>query len=556
MSNYSEYNIKEMQQFLKMTGGLYDIVRLVDPIECREISVNDGQLHYLEGCYNVWSSDQRCRKCSSYKACLSHHRNEKQEYFEGRVFHILSNPVDLINHDGSRISCVVEFITSHEASEQEQLQVNDRAGEVYESALLVDQLTGLLNGEGFYQSTRRLIKTCQEKGETCLVIAIDIVQFKLVNSLFGREKGNEVLIHIADMLRPYDSEHGIAGRLQGDRFGLCIPKSAFIEESLLVELEAVQHLLDEGTFRLIATAGIYEATDPEIPVSTMYDRALMALVQNRETKKTLISWFDQAMLDDLVRQQAISSGFERMMDSGQYRIFLQPQVDPSGRVLGAEALARLVRPDGTIVPPIQFIPVLEKSGLIAKLDRHVWTLAANQLVAWQGTPFSDLHISVNISALDFYFIDVYHTLVSLVESTGIDRRKLKLEITESAVMSDVEKQIKRVRDLRAYGFTVEIDDFGAGYSSLAMLKDIEADVLKIDMAFLRETRHIDRSQQVLRSIIDMAKSLDMQTITEVVETREQVDMLKEMGCNMFQGFYFAKPMPVSEFEEFAAGHLK
>ena len=554
MKNF-EYNIKEMQQFLQMTSGLYDIVRLVDPLECREISVSDGELHFLEGCYNVWSSDQRCRKCSSYKACVSHRRSEKQEYFADKVFHILSNPVELITDDGTSISCVVEFITSHEATEHERQTVNDRASEVHESALLLDPLTGLLNWDGFHQRARQLIRRYQQENETCLVIAIDIMDFKLVNNLFGRKKGNEILLKIAEVLKPYDSKNAIAGRLQADRFGLCIPKHSFIEESLLVELEAVQHLLDDGTFRLIATAGIYEATDPEIPVSTMFDRAVMAMTTHREQKKGLIAWFDQSLLSDLVYQQKITSGFERMITEGNYQIFLQPQVEPSGRVIGAEALARLIEPDGTVIPPFRFIPILEKAGLIAKLDQHVWSLAAQQLLAWKGTPFENLHISVNISALDFYFIDVVQTLISLVESTGIDRTKLKLEITESAVMADVEKQIMRVKDLRSYGFTVEIDDFGAGYSSLAMLKDIEADVLKIDMAFLRETRNIDRSHYVLKSIIDMAKSLHMQTITEGVETAEQAKMLAEMGCDMFQGFYFAKPMPLSEFEAYAADKL-
>ncbi|MCR5452458.1 MAG: EAL domain-containing protein, partial [Lachnospiraceae bacterium] len=172
------------------------------------------------------------------------------------------------------------------------------------------------------------------------------------------------------------------------------------------------------------------------------------------------------------------------------------------------------------------------------------------LFKWKDTEFSDLYISVNISPLDFYYIDVYTTLVDIVKKYDIDRHKLKLEITETAIMSDVEKQILRVADLRNFGFTVEIDDFGAGYSSLAMLKDIEADVLKIDMSFLRETEHAERSRNVLASIVQMADKLKMGTITEGVESINQVDMLNKMGCDRFQGFYFAKPMPVSEFEAF------
>ena len=158
---------------------------------------------------------------------------------------------------------------------------------------------------------------------------------------------------------------------------------------------------------------------------------------------------------------------------------------------------------------------------------------------------------MNISALDFYYINVYETVTALTDKYGIDRSRLKLEITETAIMSDSEKQILKVHELREAGFVVEIDDFGTGYSSLTMLKDIEADVLKIDMSFLRETDHDERSRKVLRSIVDMAGKLGMDTVTEGVETKEQLAMLTKMGCNLFQGFYFARPVPVGEFEAFA-----
>lgn len=544
----SEYNIREMQQFLNMTDGLYDLVRLVDPLECREITISDGRVHFSDGCYNVWSSCQRCRTCSSYKACVSRKRDEKQEYFDGKVFNILSNPVTLIMDNGDRLPCVIEFITSHTATEDERIVLNDRAAEAEEPALLLDTLTGLLNWDGFHQRAGQFLAA--HAGEPCVIVVVDIAQFKLVNSLFGREKGNEILLAIADILRPYDPARIIAGRLHADRFALCMQKESFIEESLDVELSAAQSLLEDGAFLLQISAGIYETTEDELSVAVMCDRAAMALAAGREAGKSTISHFDKSMLDDLLYQQQVTSRFESMIADGEYQIFLQPQVGGSGNVLGGEALCRLIRKDGTIIPPYRFIPILERAGLIAKLDRHVWELAVKQIKAWEGTEFKDLHISVNISALDFYYIDVPATLMKLVDDYGIDRAKLKLEITESSIMSDTEKQLARVHELRSSGFTMEIDDFGTGYSSLSMLKDIEADVLKIDMAFLRETKNRDRSYHVLHSIIQMAERLGTTTITEGVETVEQVKMLEEMGCHMFQGFYFAKPMPIDEFEAF------
>ncbi len=547
----AEYNVRDMEQFIGLTKGLYDIVRLVDPVECREISIKDGQVHITSGCYNVWDSSQRCINCSSYKACMGGARREKEEFFADKVYHILSNPVKLRMDDGTVIRCVIEFITSHDATEDERGRVNDRAGEVYESASLVDPLTGLLNWDGFHQGARKLL--LEHEGEPCLMIACDVAKFKLVNSLFGREKGNDVLIEIAGLLRPYASEEILVGRLQADQFAICMPKDLFSEESLELSINEIANILNGGSYRLHFQAGIYEITDAHLPIAVMYDRAVMANVTSKEDGKS-IHWFTDSMLDELLYQQKVTSGFERNLAAGEYQIFIQPQVDAEGRVSGGEALARWIKSDGEVVPPFKFIPVLEKAGLISRLDRHVWELAAKQLAEWAGTEFDDLYISVNISALDFFYIDVYGSFVELVEKYGIDRKKLKLEITETAVMNDVEKQILRVQDLRSAGFAVEIDDFGAGYSSLAMLKDIEADVLKIDMGFLRETEHADRSRRVLESIVRMAKKLSMETITEGVETREQVDMLNSMGCNQFQGFFFAKPMPVPEFEAFVREH--
>ncbi|MDE5589599.1 MAG: EAL domain-containing protein, partial [Acetatifactor sp.] len=161
----------------------------------------------------------------------------------------------------------------------------------------------------------------------------------------------------------------------------------------------------------------------------------------------------------------------------------------------------------------------------------------------------DYHISVNISPKDFYFADIYKVFTGLVEKYEISPRNLRLEITESAIMSDFEKQLVLIQRLQEYGFLVEMDDFGSGYSSLNMLKDMPVNTLKVDMGFLRQTDHQERSRTILKMIISLSKQLGMEVITEGVETKEQVDFLTDIGCDVFQGYYFAKPMPVSEFEK-------
>ena len=219
-------------------------------------------------------------------------------------------------------------------------------------------------------------------------------------------------------------------------------------------------------------------------------------------------------------------------------MFLQPQVDVSGKPFGSEALVRWQHPDKGLLAPGVFIDVLEKTGFVYRLDRYMWDKAVKQLAEWKKRGINDYHISVNISTKDFYLIDVYETFVGLVEKYDIDPKLLKLEITETALMSDFNKNMVIIKRLQKYGFDIEIDDFGSGYSSLNMLKDISADVLKIDMGFLRASENEVKGQDILESIIGLANKLGMRVITEGVEKKTQV-----------QGYYFSKPIPVDEFEK-------
>ena len=230
-------------------------------------------------------------------------------------------------------------------------------------------------------------------------------------------------------------------------------------------------------------------------------------------------------------------------------MYLQPQVDSSGNLYGAEALVRWQHPERGLLSPAIFIDVLEKTGFIYKLDRYMWDKAAKKLGEWKKEGKDQYHISVNISTKDFYLVDVYETFVGLVDKYDIDPVNLNIEITETTLMSDLDKNMGIIRRLQNYGFNIEIDDFGSGYSSLNMLKDISADVLKIDMGFLRASENEAKGLDILESIITLAGKLGMKVITEGVETKKQLYMLAEMGCDMYQGYYFSKPIPVDEFEK-------
>jgi EAL domain-containing protein (putative c-di-GMP-specific phosphodiesterase class I) len=263
------------------------------------------------------------------------------------------------------------------------------------------------------------------------------------------------------------------------------------------------------------------------------------------------AFFDESMMEKALHEQRVISDFKNNLKSGQFVIYLQPQVDKSGNIGGAECLVRWLLPDGKVIPPFEFIEILEQSNLIGALDEYVWELAAKQLSKWKGTPFEDFYLSVNVSPKDFYYLDVANIFPELCKKYDVDPSKLHVEITETAVADEMHDNMATLGKLQDAGFTVEIDDFGKGSSSLGLLKDLKADVLKIDMRFIQKSENDKRSNVILESVIDMAKRLNMEVISEGIETKDQLQNLEELGCDVFQGFYFSKPIPVASFEQLA-----
>jgi EAL domain-containing protein (putative c-di-GMP-specific phosphodiesterase class I) len=328
-----------------------------------------------------------------------------------------------------------------------------------------------------------------------------------------------------------------------------IPRIAYKEERLTSIAQALADTYNSGIYKFHIHFGVYEIDDPSIPVSVMCGRANSALRTIREDLIRTVAYFDDTILQKIVMEQTVLGSFDEALGSGQFRMYLQPLVRKDGSVIGAEALARWYRPDGSMIMPGVFIETLETAGLIHKLDRYMWELAVKQLSSWKGTEKQDLTISVNVSAKDFYSIDVARVMTELVEKYGVDSSMLRLEITETALLGKSDRYENIVSELRQKGFLVEIDDFGKDNSTLSFLKDIKADVLKIDMSFLQEIKDSERNRIILKSVINMANSLGMDVITEGVETEEQFHELTELGCNHFQGFFFCRPVPVDVFEE-------
>lgn len=444
----------------------------------------------------------------------------------------------LIDRDGLCVGCFFKF---HDETED----VKKLEAERYRATR--DRLTGIYNREYFYEKAAEAVRSAPA-GEYCMVCA-DIKDFKLVNDIFGINKGDEILMYIANAMKRFANDGSVYGRLSGDRFALCMSRKRFSRELFSAEVRNLSQLLGVSTYKLHVHIGVYDIVDKDIEPSVMCDRAFMAIATIKSSFADMIAHYNDDIREATLEEQKVTSEFGSALNDGQFCFYLQPQVSVTGKVLGGEALVRWIHPERGLVPPGEFIPVLEKTGYICRLDMNTWELACRKLREWQDNGFTDYHISVNISPKDFYFADVYKTFTELVERYGIKPENLHLEITETAIMNDFKKQLVLIQRLREYGFCVEMDDFGSGYSSLNMLKDMCVDTLKVDMEFLRKTENSERARIILKMIISLSKQLGMEVITEGVETKEHVDFLTEIGTDIFQGYYFSKPMPVEEFEK-------
>lgn len=450
----------------------------------------------------------------------------------------------LCDTNGQCVGCFFKF---HDETED----VKKLEAERYRATR--DRLTGIYNRDYFYEKVSEAVQNNPEC-EYCMVCS-DIRDFKLVNDIFGINKGDEILITISGALKRLSGEGTVYGRLSGDRFALLMPRKRFNKEIFITEIRGLGHLLGSSTYRLHIHVGVYDVVDKDIEPSVMCDRAYMAITTIKSSFTSMIAYYNDDIREATLEEQKITGEFGEALRNGQFCFYLQPQVSVKGKVLGGEALVRWIHPERGLIPPNEFIPVLERTGLICRLDMNTWELACRKLRQWKDDGYTDRHISVNISPKDFYFTDVYKTFTELVERYEIPPRSLRLEITETAIMNDFRKQLVLIQRLREYGFCVEMDDFGSGYSSLNMLKDMSVDALKVDMEFLRKTENPERTRTILKMIVTLSKQLGMEVITEGVETKEHVDFLTEIGTDIFQGYYFAKPMPVSEFEKRYLGVL-
>lgn len=410
----------------------------------------------------------------------------------------------------------------------------------------IDSLTGLYNREAFYE---KAVNVIQENPEVqyCIVY-LDINCFKVINDLFHSETGDLILKAAADYFRKkINPQIGVSSRIEADHFVLCVPQDTLDMDRLIRELDStIQNL--GISHNILFFAGVYPVTDTTVPIDQMCDRASMALNKIKGNYVRRYNFYDVGMRDRMLKEQMIVRDMEFALKDNQFTIFLQPIFRPeTNEIVSAEALVRWFHPDSGMISPGYFIPVFERNGFIVKLDRFVWETVCKFLRSRLDAGKKIVPVSVNVSRLNFYSLDLLIFLLNLIKKYDLEPWMLKLEVTESAYTDNPQQLINVINQFKENGFPILMDDFGSGYSSLNMLKNIQIDVLKVDMAFVREIEQSERARTILMMIIGLAKELGMGVVTEGVETQTQLDYITSMGSVDIQGYYFSKPLAVKDF---------
>jgi diguanylate cyclase (GGDEF)-like protein len=421
-----------------------------------------------------------------------------------------------------------------------------------------DDVTGIPTFTKFKHDVRIKLRTA--KPNEYFFLSIDIDNFKYINDSYSFETGNALLVELSQHFKAEcDANNELICRFYADNFVIFSKNPGYlglIEEHVSKLTDVSDHVskMLPQQYKLTFSAGIYYIDDPFADITSMIDKANIARRLGKENFVTRrVIEYTKEMNDESELKKNITLTMNKAIENGEFLIYYQPKfLFSTGVLIGAEALIRWDNPDQGLMPPSKFIPLFEKNGFIQKIDLYVFERVCKFLDSWNhaGTDGSCPHpltISFNLSRFHLYNSELINELTSIKGKYQIEPCKIEVELTESVMFDNQKRLVRVMNDIKNAGFSISVDDFGSGYSSLNMLKDMPADVLKLDKEFLSSAPDNERESIIINSVIEMAKKLHLTTVAEGVETPKQSDLLKKMGCDLVQGFLYAKPMPENEF---------
>jgi len=484
---------------------------------------------------------------------------EKRNYFvfphrlasgEVRTVEVYSSPVEV---DGR----LLLFSIIHDITERRQLeaQMHDLA--------FYDPLTKLPNRRLLLDRLDKALISCARNRRHAALMFLDLDHFKVLNDLHGHDMGDQLLVEVASRIRGCIRDQDSAARFGGDEFlvmleglaeqvGEAVTQADAVAEKVRAAL-AEPYLLkrDEEyiTHHCSSSIGVTVFLDRVESLEQLLKWTDMAMYHAKDAGRNMIRFFDPAMQTSIETRAALESDLHTALEQRQFKLFYQVQVDTQGRPHGAEVLVRWLHPQRGLVSPAQFIPLAEDTGLIVPIGEWVLDTACAQIASWQAQSYPEyLVIAVNVSSKQFRQADFVAQVQDALARHDIPPALLKLELTESLVLDNVDDTIVKMNALKAFGVSFSMDDFGTGYSSLSYLKRLPLDQIKIDQSFVRDITTVKTDMLMVKTILDLGKNFDMDVIAEGVETPLQREMLQASGCTRFQGYLFSKPVPVEEFE--------
>ena len=415
-----------------------------------------------------------------------------------------------------------------------------------------DKLTGIRNINAFKRDAEEALKNTRRN---LAVIQVDIDKFKLINDSLGYHKGDILLKHVADTFQKY-IPNDIFCRVSNDNFAILLEYDdiAYIISMMKQINNEIQnfYIIKNIQYNIVISSGIYLIKDRKEEIEAILDKANLAKDTIKGNHKSNYSFYDESLRNTLLEEKYIENSMYGALENQEFQVYLQPKYTLEDKNIGgAEALVRWKHEESMIYPN-KFIPLFEKNGFIINLDMYVFEQVCYTIKKWLDKGIKPIPISVNVSRVQLNNPNFIDKFKKIVEKYKVPASLIELELTENTVLDNVDMLINIMNKLKTIGFKLSMDDFGSGYSSLNLLKEIPIDVLKIDKEFFN-SKEIERTEIVINNVIKMAKELNILVVAEGVEREEQVEILTNMKCNMAQGFFFAKPMPIEEFEKLIKG---
>ncbi len=420
-----------------------------------------------------------------------------------------------------------------------------------------DDLTGLPTQKYFKAEVRKILRSAKPGEYTML--SLDIVKFRYITETFSQQVGNSILIELAKHLEEVAPKGSLICRNYTDNFSILVPLAIFpvLEDYILLFTNIkpqTANLLPEH-YQIEFSSGAYVIETTEEDVTFIVEKADTARELGRSglNPKRLALYTDQ-MQNDAQHEKDITLDMNRAFENQEFVVYYQPKFRfDNGNIMGAEALIRWNHHIKGMLPPGDFVPLFERNGFIQKIDIFVFESVCRFLDRWNksginGTCPLPIIISCNLSRAQLYNPDVANLYAEIAGKYQIAPCQIEIELTESLMMDNKERLLKAMNEIKDAGFSISVDDFGSGFSSLSLLKDIPANVIKLDKEFLNTESENKKEKVIINSVINMAKELDLTTVAEGVEDQMQADLLKSMGCDIVQGFFYARPMPEEQYE--------